>query len=138
MPDLVETNEILKALLGAAYTDAWVADGRLHVAVTDTSFFEAIRTAGAIPVEAAFSAADLQAALRFVHETGAAAGTEFHSLSSSGQTGITARVPADQVERLRSALATATPLATGGPPGKVPITVAVSTGVGTPLDPNSA
>ena len=132
MADLAETNMALKAALGAAYTDAWVADGTLHVAVTDTSFFEAIRAAGAVPVQAAFSAADLQAALRLVHDTGAAAGTEFHSLSFSGQTGITAQVPAEQVEPLRAALSAA------ALPGNVPVAVAVSTGVGVPLDPKNS
>lgn len=132
MPDLAETITALRESLGPAYTDAWVVDGTLHVAVTDPSFFEAIRAAGAVPVQAAFSAAELQEAVRLVHDTGAAAGTEFHSLSFSGQTGITAHVPADQVEHLRAALAAA------ALPGNVPVAVAVSSGVATPLDSNGS
>jgi len=131
MADPVETNMALKKALGAAYTDAWVADGLLHVAVTDTSFFEAIRATGAVPVQAAFSAAELQAALRLVQDTGTAAGVALHKISSSGQTGITAFVPAGQVEQLRTALAGATL------PANVPVAVAESTGVGTPLATNN-
>lgn len=132
MPGLADLNMSLKETLGTAYADAWVVDGQLHVAVTDESVFETVSAAGAVPVQAAFSAADLQEAGRRVQAAAAATGAELHRISSSGQSGIVAYVPAGAVESLRAALAE-TEI-----PGKVPVAVAPSSGVATPLESKSS
>ena len=107
MSGLAALNMKLRTELGDAYTDAWVVDGRLQVAVTDPSLFETISSVGAVPVQAAFSAADLQATQRLVQDAATATGTALHRISSSGRDGVTAHVSSGQVEQLRTALAEA-------------------------------
>jgi len=134
MTDLLQLNARLKTDLGSAYSDAWIENNQLHVAVTSPEAEAAVTDAGAIPYRARFSADQLKDAVDAFKAwlgTDPAPRVQLHWLGTSGRTGsITVRVPADQVQPLTDALAAQRPT------GAVKVIVEESSGPATPLATN--
>ena len=135
MTELLLLHAQLKTELGAAYSDAWIEDGQLHVAVTTPEAEAVVYGAGAIPARTEFTEQQLREAadaLRTWLATDAAPSVELHWLGTSGRTGsITVRVPADQVQRLSDAVAEQNPA------GAVKVIVEESSGPATPVATNT-
>lgn len=135
MTELLLLHAQLKTELGAAYSDAWIEDGQLHVAVTTQEAEAVVYGAGAVPARTEFTEQQLREAadaLRAWLATDAAPSVELHWLGTSGRTGsITVRVPADQVQRLSDAVAEQNPA------GAVKVIVEESSGPATPVATNT-
>lgn len=109
-PDMLQLNESLKETLGEKYSEAWIADNRLHVAVTDKAAEEVVNDAGAVAHLAKYSAKDLEAAIGKImawqREQGGDVAAAIHRYVPSGRDGtITLAVDAAQLETIKSALA---------------------------------
>lgn len=135
MTDLMLLHARLKAELGAVYSDAWIEDGQLYVAVTAPEAEATVYGAGAVPVHSAFSEQQLHnaaAAFKAWLATDAAPPAQLHWLGTSGRTGsITVRVPADEIQALSEAVAQQRPA------GDVDVIVEESGGPATPLATNA-
>lgn len=135
MTDLMLLHARLKTELGAVYSDAWIEDGQLYVAVTAPETEATVYGAGAVPVHTAFSEQQLHdAAVAFKAwlATDAAPPVQLHWLGTSGRTGsITVRVPADEIQALSEAVSQQRPA------GDVDVIVEESGGPATPLAPNA-
>lgn len=135
MTQLLQLHTQLKNDLGSAYSDAWIENNQLFVAVTTPEAEAAVAEAGAIPFTAKFTAQQLQEATDAFKAwlgTDAAPQVQLHWLSTSGRTAsIMVRVPADQVQPLRDAIAEQQPT------GAVQVTVEESSGPATPLATNA-
>ncbi len=136
MTQLLQLYTQLKTDLGSAYSDAWIENNQLHVAVTTTEAEAAVADAGAVPYRADFTAGQLQEAIDAFKAwlgTDAAPSVQLHWLGTSGRTGsITVRVPADQVQLLTDAVAEQQPA------GAVQVIVEESGGLATPLATNGS
>lgn len=134
MTQLLQLHTQLKTDLGSAYSDAWIEDNQLHVAVTTPEAEAAVTEAGAVPYLAQFTADQLRDAVDAFKTwlgTDSAPKVQLHWLGTSGRTGsITVRVPADQVQPLTDAVATQQPT------GAVKVIVEESSGLATPLATN--
>ena len=134
MTDLLQLHTQLKTDLGSAYSDAWIENNQLHVAVTTPEAEAAVTEAGAVPSRAEFTTEQLLAAkdaFKAWLGTDAAPQVQLHWLGTSGRTGsITVRVPADQVQPLTDAVAAHQPA------GDVKVIVEESGGLATPLATN--
>lgn len=134
MTDLLQLHTRLKTDLGSAYSDAWIENNQLHVAVTTPEAETAVTDAGAVPYPAQFSADQLKDAADAFKAwlgTDSAPRVQLHWLGTSGRTGsITVRVPADQVQPLTDAVAAQQPT------GAVKVIVEESSGPATPLATN--
>lgn len=135
MTDLMLLHARLKTELGAVYSDAWIEDGQLYVAVTAPEAEATVYGAGAVPVHTAFSEQQLHdaaAAFKAWLATDAAPPVQLHWLGTSGRTGsITVRVPADEIQALSEAVSQQRPA------GDVDVIVEESGGPATPLAPNA-
>jgi hypothetical protein len=135
MTDLLLLHAQLKTDLGAEYSDAWIEDGQLHVAVTTTEAEAVVSVAGAIPAKTEFSDQQLREAADAFKAwlgTDAAPQVQLHWLATSGRTGsINVRVPAEQVQPLNDAVAQQQPT------GAVKVIVEESSGPATPLGTNA-
>ena len=135
MTDLLQLHAQLKTDLGAAYSDAWIEDGQLHVAVTTPEAEAVVSGAGAIPAITQFSDQQLRDAADAFKAwlgTDAAPQVQLHWLETSGRAGsIIVRVPAEQVQPLTDALAEQQPT------GDVAVIVEESSGPATPLGTNA-
>lgn len=129
---LLLLNENLRATLGEAYSDSWIEDNKLHVAVTTQAAAATVSDAGAIPKIVMFDAAALEAALQGVaawqaglpQELGAA----IHEIVPDGRTGtLTLFVAPAQLDAVAQAAAAAQPS------GAVPLVIKASTGLATPF-----
>ncbi|MCC3268792.1 hypothetical protein MUG94_16890 [Arthrobacter gengyunqii] len=134
MTQLLQLHTQLKTDLGSAYSDAWIENNQLHVAVTTPEAEAAVAEAGAVPYRAEFTDAQLQdatAAFKAWLGTDSAPQVQLHWLSTSGRTGsITVRVPAEQVQPLTDAVTEQQPT------GAVQVIVEESSGPATPLGTN--
>lgn len=135
MTDLLLLHTQLKTDLGAAYSDAWIEGGQLHVAVTTPEAEAMVSSAGAIPATTRFSEQQLREAadaFRAWLGSDAAPQVQLHWLGTSGRTGsINVRVPAEQVQPLTDAVAQQHPT------GDVLVIVEESSGPATPLGTNA-
>jgi hypothetical protein len=135
MTDLLLLHAQLKTDLGASYSDAWIEDGQLHVAVTTPEAEAVVSGAGAIPAKTEFSDQQLREAADAFKAwlgTDAAPQVQLHWLATSGRTGsINVRVPAEQVQPLNDAVAQQQPT------GAVKVIVEESSGPATPLGTNA-
>ena len=135
MTDLLQLHSRLKTDLGAAYSDAWIEGGQLHVAVTTPEAEAVVSGAGAVPAKTQFSEQQLREAadaFRTWLGTDAAPQVQLHWLGTSGRTGsITVRVPPEQVQPLTDAVAEQRPT------GDVLVIVEESRGPATPLGTNA-
>lgn len=135
MTDLLQLHAQLKTDLGAAYSDAWIEGGQLHVAVTTPEAEAVVSGAGAVPATTQFSEQQLRDAadaFKAWLSTDAAPQVQLHWLGTSGRTGsINVRVPAEQVQPLTDAIAQQQPT------GDVLVIVEESSGPATPLGTNA-
>ena len=135
MTELLQLHTQLKADLGAAYSDAWIEGGQLHVAVTTPEAEAVVSGAGAVPAKTQFSEQQLREAADAFKAwlgTDAAPQVQLHWLGTSGRTGsITVRVPPEQVQPLTDAVAQQRPT------GDVLVIVEESSGPATPLGTNA-
>lgn len=135
MTDLLQLHARLKTELGTAYSDAWIEDNQLHVAVTTPEAEALVYGAGALPSRAEFTEQQLREAadaFKAWLATDAAPSVQLHWLGTSGRTGsITVRVPAEQVQPLADAVAEQSPA------GPVKIIVEESSGPATPFATNA-
>ena len=135
MTDLLQLHAQLKTDLGDEYSDAWIEDGQLHVAVTTPEAEAVVSGAGAIPAKTEFSDQQLREAADAFKAwlgTDAAPQVQLHWLATSGRTGsINVRVPAEQVQPLNDAVAQQQPT------GAVKVIVEESSGPATPLGTNA-
>ncbi len=129
---LLLLNESLRAKLGDTYSDSWIEDNKLHVAVTTEAAAAIVTESGAIPKIVSFDAVTLETALQAVsawratlpNEQGAA----IHEIRSDGRTGtLTIFVAPSQLDAVTQAAAAAKPT------GAVPLVIKVSSGLATPL-----
>ncbi|MET4060448.1 hypothetical protein ABIB35_001996 [Arthrobacter sp. UYP6] len=135
MTQLLQLHTQLKTDLGPAYSDAWIENNQLHVAVTTPEAEAAVLAAGAVPFTAEFTAQQLRDATDAFKAwlgSDSAPQVQLHWLSTSGRTAsITVRVPGDQVKPLSDAIADQQPT------GSVKVIVEESTGPATPLATNA-
>ena len=135
MTQLLQLHTQLKNDLGSAYSDAWIENNQLHVAVTTPEAEAAVVAAGAVPFTAEFTAQQLQEATDAFKAwlgTDTAPQVQVHWLGTSGRTAsITVRVPGDQVKPLSDAVADQQPT------GAVKVIVEESSGPATPLATNA-
>ena len=135
MTELLLLHAQLKTDLGAAYSDAWIEGGQLHVAVTTPEAEAIVSGAGAIPAKTQFSEQQLREAadaFKAWLATDAAPKVQLHWLGTSGRTGsVNVRVPAEQVQPLTDAIAQQQPT------GDVVVIVEESSGPATPLGTNA-
>lgn len=108
-PQLLQLNETLKETLGEKYSEGWIADGKLHVAVTDKASETAVTEAGAVAHLAEYSAAELDAAIGKVmawqREQGGDIATAIHRYLPSGRDGsITLAVDPGQLDAIKKGL----------------------------------
>lgn len=111
-PQLLQLNETLKDTLGDQYSEAWIADNKLHVAVTDKAAEAVVAEAGAVAHLVKYSAAELDAAIGKImawqREQGGAVATAIHRYVPSGRNGsITLAVDPNQLETIKKGLAAA-------------------------------
>lgn len=136
MTQLLQLHAQLKMDLGSAYSDAWIEESQLHVAVTTPEAEAAVREAGAVPYLTDFTAQQLQEAANAFRAwlgSDAAPPVQVHWLGTSGRTGsITVRVPAEQVQPLTDAVAEQQPA------GAAKVIVEESSGPATPLGTNGS
>ncbi|MBV1778738.1 hypothetical protein KRR55_06380 [Paeniglutamicibacter sp. ABSL32-1] len=109
-PDLLQLNETLKETLGEKYSEAWIAENKLHVAVTDKASEAIVTAAGAVAHLAEHSAAELEAAvgriMAWQREQGGDIATAIHRYVPSGRDGsITLAVDAAHLGEIREGLA---------------------------------
>ncbi|MFL4472472.1 hypothetical protein ACIPVK_00530 [Paeniglutamicibacter sp. MACA_103] len=109
-PDLLQLNESLKEALGDKYAEAWIADNKLHVAVTDKASESIVAAAGAVAHLAEHSAAELEAAIGKImawqRDQGGDTATAIYRYLPSGRDGsITLAVDPAQLEDIRQGLA---------------------------------
>ena len=109
-PQLLQLNDSLKETLGDKYSEGWIADGKLHIAVTDKSSEATVTEAGAVAHLAEYSAGELEAAIGKImawqREQGGDIATAIHTYMPSGRDGsITLGVDPDQLEAIKKGLA---------------------------------
>ncbi|GAA5225912.1 hypothetical protein [Paeniglutamicibacter antarcticus] len=107
---LLQLNKSLKETLGDKYSEGWIADGKLHIAVTDKSSEATVTEAGAVAHLAKYSAAELDAAIGKImawqREQGGDLATAIHTYMPSGRDGsITLGVDPGQLEAIKKGLA---------------------------------
>lgn len=129
---LLQLNDSLKAELGEAYSDAWIEDNQLNVAVTTEKAAATVKAAGAIPHIVTIDAAQLEAALQAIaawqSTLPAGQGTAIHKIIPDGRTGsVTIFVAPDQLDAVSAAAAA------DKPAGEVPLIIKESAGLATPL-----
>lgn len=129
---LLLLNESLRTELGEAYSDSWIEDNTLHVAVTTEAAATVVTEAGAIPKIVTVDAATLEAALQAVAVWQAGLpdgqGAAIHKLIPDGRTGtLTIYVAPERLD------AVAQSEAADKPSGAVPLVIKESTGLATPL-----
>ena len=129
---LLLLNDSLRAQLGEAYSDSWIAENSLHVAVTDESAAAVVSAAGAIPILVTINAQQLEAALQAVAAWQATLpadlGTAIHKVIPDGKTStLTLYVAAEHLDAVAQAAAR------DKPAGDVPLVIKESTGLATPL-----
>ncbi|PYI66183.1 hypothetical protein CVV68_15440 [Arthrobacter livingstonensis] len=130
--ELLMLNDSLKAKLGSAYSDSWIEDKQLHVAVTTQDAAKVVSEAGAIPKLVDFDAAQLEAALRAVAAWQATLPQDqaaaIHRIITDGRSGtVTIYVTSEQINTVSAAAAKANPT------GRIPLAIKESTGLATPL-----
>lgn len=108
-PQLLQLNETLKETLGDKYSEAWIADNKLHVAVTDQAAEDTVNAAGAVAHLAKYSAAELEAAIGKImawqREQGGDIATAIHRYLPSGRDGsITLAVDHAQLQAIKEGL----------------------------------
>ncbi|OIH83802.1 hypothetical protein BLJ79_13950 [Arthrobacter sp. UCD-GKA] len=111
-PQLLQLNETLKDTLGDKYSEAWIAEDKLHVAVTDKAAEATVTEAGAVAHLARYNAAELDAAIGKImawqREQGGAVATAIHRYVPSGRNGsIILAVDPSQLETVKKGLAAA-------------------------------
>lgn len=109
-PALLQLNESLKETLGDKYSEAWIAENKLHVAVTDKAAEAIVSAAGAVAHLAEHSAAELEAAIGRImawqREQGGEIATAIHRYVPSGRDGsITLAVDPTRLGEIRKGLA---------------------------------
>ncbi|MDJ0311859.1 hypothetical protein [Arthrobacter sp. H35-D1] len=129
---LLQLNDSLRAKLGEAYSDSWIEDDKLHVAVTTEAAAAVVTDAGAIPKIVTIGAAALETALQAVSAWQAslpdAQGAAIHKIIPDGRTGtLTIFVAPEELDAVAKAAAT------DKPAGAVPLVIKASTGLATPL-----
>ncbi len=129
---LLLLNDTLRAQLGAAYSDSWIEENSLHVAVTDESAAAVVSAAGAIPKLVTINAKQLEAALQAVTAWQATLpadlGGAIHKFIPDGNTStLTLYVAAEHLDAVAQAAAN------DKPAGDVPLVIKESTGLATPL-----
>ncbi|WP_449374402.1 hypothetical protein [Arthrobacter psychrolactophilus] len=130
--DLLLLNETLQAKLGDAYSDAWIEDNKLHVAVTTETAATIVSEAGAVPKLVTINAEQLAAALQAVSTWQAALpaeqGAAIHKVITDGATGsVTIFVAAGMLDAVTEAATV------DKPTGSVPLVIKISDGLATPL-----
>ncbi|MDO5752519.1 hypothetical protein [Arthrobacter sp.] len=129
---LLLLNESLRAKLGTTYSDSWIEDNKLHVAVTTEAAATVVTEAGAVPKIVALDAAALESALQAVSAWQATLpdglDAAIHKLIPDGRTGtLTIFVAPDHLDAVAQAAAA------DKPAGSVPLVIKASTGLATPL-----
>ncbi|WP_207345795.1 hypothetical protein [Arthrobacter sp. E3] len=129
---LLLLNESLRVKLGTAYSDSWIEDNKLHVAVTTEAAATLVTEAGAVPKIVTLDAGELEAALQAVSAWRATLpdglGAAIHKLIPDGRTGtLTIFVAPDHLDAVAQAAAA------DKPAGSVPLVIKASTGLATPL-----
>ncbi len=129
---LLLLNDSLRVKLGTAYSDSWIEDSKLHVAVTTESAAALVTEAGAVPKIVTIDAAALETALQAVSAWQATLpdglGAAIHKIIPDGRTGtLTIFVAPEQLDAVSQAAAT------DKPAGSVPLVIKASTGLATPL-----
>lgn len=129
---LLQLNDALKTQLGEQYSDSWIEDKQLHVAVTSQAAADTVTKAGAVPHLVTADAAALEAALQAVtawrtalpQEQGAA----IHSIMLNPKLGsVEISVAPEQLAAVKAAAEAEQPA------GDVPLTFKDSPGLATPL-----
>lgn len=128
---LLVLNDSLRAQLGDAYSDSWIENNSLHVAVTDESAAKLVSAAGAIPKLVTINAEQLEAALQAVSAWQAKLpveqGAAIHKLIPDGNTStLTIYVAPEQLDAVAQAAAQ------DKPAGDVPLVIKESMGLATP------
>lgn len=128
---LLLLNDSLRAQLGDAYSDSWIENNSLHVAVTDESAAGIVSAAGAVPKLVTINAEQLEAALQSVSawqaQLPAGQGAAIHKLIPDGNTStLTIFVAPDQLDAVAQAAAK------DNPAGDVPLVIKESAGLATP------
>lgn len=128
---LLLLNDSLRAQLGQAYSDSWIEDNSLHVAVTDESAAKIVSAAGAIPKLVTINAEQLEAVLQAVAAwqatLPAGQGSAIHKLIPDGNTStLTIFVAPEQLDAVAQAAAR------DKPAGNVPLVIKESAGLATP------
>lgn len=111
-PKLLELNTNLKDSLGEKYAEGWIAENKLHVAVTDQKSADEVTAAGAVAHLARHSAAELDATISKImawqKAQGGSVATAIHKYVPSGRHGtITLAVDPAQLETIKTGLSAA-------------------------------
>ncbi len=128
---LLLLNDTLRTKLGAAYSDSWIEENKLHIAVTTESAAEIVKEAGAVPKIVSIDAAQLEAALQAVSAWQAklpeGQGAAIHKIVPDGRTGtLTIFVAAEKLDAVSIAASA------DKPAGEVPLVIKESAGLATP------
>ncbi|GAA4655561.1 hypothetical protein [Arthrobacter cryoconiti] len=130
--DLLRLNDSLKISLGPAYSDAWIQDNELHVAVTTQEAEKAVKGAGAIPQLVDFNAEQLQGAVQAIStwqsQLPSLQGAAIHKIIPDGRSAtVSIYVAPEQIDAVAAAAAR------DNPSGKIPLVIKESAGIATPL-----
>lgn len=129
---LLALHEKLRTQLGDAYSDSWIEDNQLHLAVTTDAGVKMVREAGAMATLVTVNAAQLAAAAGALAAWRATLpaeqGAAIHKISTDGRTGtVTIFVAAAQLDAVAKAVSA------DHPAGEIAVVIRESAGLPTPL-----
>lgn len=129
---LLTLNDSLRNKLGDAYSDSWIEDNQLHVAVTTDAAAAIVAEAGAVATLVTIDAAQLETAVQAVSKWQAnlpdGQGAAIHKIVPDGRRGtLTIYVASDKLDAVAKAAET------DKPAGDVPLVIKESTGLTTAL-----